>query len=76
MAKFIAFSVVILGVIVGVLLLAALLAYPTMWLVNYLIAPNILLLLFGVAKLNFWKALALNTFVGVFIRNTNVNSKS
>lgn len=55
------------AVIVGLLIIAAfvfVLALPTMWAVNYLFAPNLLVLIFGVTKFNFWKALVFNFFVG------------
>jgi hypothetical protein len=44
--------------VVMVALLAILLAYPTMWAVNYLVAPGIVTFLFG--SFGFWKAFAFN----------------
>jgi hypothetical protein len=71
-----------LGTVVGatiavctmLLLIAILSAYPMMWIVNYLFAPSFLVAVFGVAKLNFWRALALCFITGFFAR-TNTPSK-
>ena len=53
---------------------AALGAYPTKWLVNFLFSPAFLLSIFGVAKIGFWQALCLNILTGVFF-HSSTNSK-
>jgi hypothetical protein len=70
-----AFGVVLLatGLIFG---LSVLMAYPTMWLVNYLITPSALLSLFGIAQLTFWKAFWLNFLCGFLFKSTSVSTKS
>lgn len=58
----------ILGAALFVLIIFAL-TLPTMWAVNYLFAPSLLTLIFGVAKFNFWRALVFNFIVGTpFLR--------
>ena len=64
------FMVIVVG-------LAMLLAYPTMWLVNYLFAPSALMAVFGSATIGFWKAFWLNFFFGVaFKSSASTSSKS
>ena len=64
----------ILGVIVisflVTLLVAALIALPIMWLVNYLIVPKLIYAIFGVYKLNFWKALGIGLLSGSLFKST------
>jgi hypothetical protein len=57
------FTFIILLVIIAILL-----ALPTMWLWNWLM-PEI----FGLVKIGFWKALGLNLFTGILFRNSNTN---
>jgi hypothetical protein len=66
MNDFIAGVVVVVGAFMLILGLALLFAFPTMWAVNYLFSTSLLLTIFGVAKLNFWRALVLNFVVGWF----------
>ena len=49
---------------------AILLAFPTMWLWNWLM-PTI----FGLIKINFWKALGLNMLTGILFRTSNYSNK-
>jgi hypothetical protein len=50
--------------------IALLMAYPTMWIVNYLFTSSVISGLFGVAQLTFWKALWLNYITVVFFKGT------
>lgn len=50
--------------------LAALMAYPTMSLVNYLFTPTLLVAVFGMAKIGFWQALCLNTLASLLFKVT------
>lgn len=66
--------VIVLG---GAFALAMLMAYPTMWVVNYLFTAQLLIFVFGVAKIGFWQAFILNTFFSLaFGRQTYSSSKS
>jgi hypothetical protein len=47
-------------------LLSFLGAYFTMLIVNYLFTTTVLLTLFGVAKIGFWRAFVLNLLFGFF----------
>jgi hypothetical protein len=64
MSKAIVALVTIAGLISLIFIVSLLFAYPTMWLVNYLFSAQILSIVFGAAKLNVWKAMALNVFFG------------
>jgi hypothetical protein len=66
-------SVGILALIVG---LALLFAFPLMWLINYLFTPVVLTVLFGTAKIGFWKTVVLNIISGwLFKGNSTSTSK-
>lgn len=67
--------VAVLGVVGYVFLFSAIGAIVTLVAVNFLINPAILVLLFGVTKLTFWKAFALNLVAATLFQSTNVNSK-
>lgn len=43
-----------------ILVIAAVLAFPIMWLVNYLFTPTLLSAIFGTAQIDFWQALCLS----------------
>lgn len=68
-----------LGALTLVLLLLCLFtvvtAYPVMWTVNYLINPTMLIALFGVSKLTFWKALALSFICGLLFKGSSSKAK-
>jgi hypothetical protein len=56
----------VIGLIIG---LALLLAFPTMWIVNYLFAPSALMAVFGVAKFGLIRALIFNIFTGLVFKS-------
>ena len=58
-----------------VILIAVMLTLPVMWLTNYLFTPAVIYALFGVAKLTFWKALALSTLCSFLFKNYQSNKK-
>lgn len=57
--------------VVALAFFAAVMAYPTMWIVNYLFAPSAIAAVFGVSQLTFCKALALSYVSGALIKGTN-----
>jgi hypothetical protein len=60
-----------------VILVAALIALPIMWLVNWLIVPKLIYAIFGVYKLNFWKALGIGLLSGSLFKSVqSTSSKS
>ncbi len=63
---------VIMGIAVG---LSLLMAYPTMWVVNYLFAPPALMSVFWVSQMTFWKAFWLNFFCHYMFKGTSGSSK-
>lgn len=70
-----AFAVVLL--IIGVIVLIGVLtAVPIMLLLNWLIAPTLLLVIFGVAKIGFWKALGIGLLCGCLFKSTSYNTSS
>lgn len=74
MKNFLAMTLAVIGIAVVIALLAAVLAFPTMWVVNYLFASTFLTFVFGGA-LTFWKALALNFITG-FLFSASSSSKA
>ncbi|HLD90538.1 MAG TPA: hypothetical protein VI911_05915 [Patescibacteria group bacterium] len=56
----------ILGVIALIIGIGLLLAFPVMWLWNWLM-PTI----FGLMKLTFWQSLGINLLCGFLFRSTN-----
>ena len=56
----------VLGAIMLVLIISILMAFPTMWLWNWLMPA-----IFGLIKINFWKALGLNILTGILLKSTN-----
>lgn len=49
---------------------------PTMWLMNYLFASTFLELVFGIAKMTFWKAAWVNVLAGILIRTSSAGEKT
>ena len=50
-------------------------AYPTKWLVNYVLAPQFIYFVFGVTKIGFWKALGTNVLASSLFKSTTTSSK-
>lgn len=75
-AKVVAAIVGAFLVVAFVVGLSFLLAYPTMWLVNYLFAPTFMTLVFGAAKLTVLKAWALNFVAGILLKSSSTSSSS
>ena len=67
-ALFLVFAVV-LGVI-GVIC-----TYPVMWLMNYTLAPSLLVALFGVGKMTLWRTLAFVLLVGLLQKGSSTTEK-
>jgi hypothetical protein len=63
----------VLAIIAG---FAAVAAYPTKWLVNYVFTDQVRLSLFGVAQIGFWRALALNFMCGILFKGSSSSSSS
>jgi len=63
-----------LGVIVMLVILGLLFAYPTMWIVNWLFAPTFLKFVFGTSALTVWQAWALNILSGFLFKSTSTKS--
>jgi len=61
-----------LAAIVAICFLAA---YPTLWLVNYLITPQVLVAMFGIPALTFWKAFWLNFLCSALFKSSSYNNK-
>jgi hypothetical protein len=50
--------------------ISLLMAYPTMWIVNYLFTSSVISGLFGVTQLTFWKALWLNYITAALFKSS------
>lgn len=57
-------------VVVIVFVLALIMAFPVMWLMNYLFAPSFLTMVFGISQMTLWKAFWFNFFMGLAIRSS------
>jgi hypothetical protein len=74
--KAIAYFVGALGIIALIVGLALLFAFPLMWLINYVFTSSVLLALFGVPQITFWKTVALSITTGwLFKGNSTSTSK-
>ena len=65
----------IVGVLLVIVALSLVMAFPTMWVMNYLFTPSLLASVFGVSQLIFWKAFWFNAFCGFLIKSTCSHSK-
>jgi hypothetical protein len=54
--------------------LALLFAFPTLLVWNYLFTSQVTLVLFGAAKLTFWKAFWLNFIAGTLFKGSSVST--
>ena len=75
MEKFLALVAVVLGFTALLVGLGALMAIPTMYILNYLFSSAFLTLVFGVAKVGFWRSWVFNIFCGLFLKNYASSSK-
>lgn len=66
-----AFVVVILVLVV----LAMIGAYPVKWAINYLVNPTLLATLFTTGHFGFWHAFCLNYLAGALIKGSTSTSK-
>lgn len=73
--KLIAALLGIVFVVAFVVGLSFLLAYPTMWLVNYVFASSFLTFLFGTPTIGVLKAWALNAVAGFLFKSSTSSSK-
>jgi len=54
----------VLGAILLVAIVSLIMAFPTMWLWNWLMP-----VIFGLIKINFWQALGINLLAGILFYN-------
>jgi hypothetical protein len=64
----------IVGIIGFVVLVGFIIALPTLIIVNYLFTSAVLMVLFGIPALTFWKAFWLNVLCGILFKNTSSSS--
>jgi len=55
--------------------LALVFAFPVMWGINYVFTPQVLLALFGISKLTFWKTLVLDWVTATLFKGVIYNKK-
>lgn len=65
-------TVVVLLLVVG---LSLLMAWPVMAIINYLFAPQALIWLFGSAHVTFWKSFFLGLLCGILFKSTSSSNK-
>lgn len=57
--------------IATVIIMSLLLAFPIMWMWNYIFTPATTQALFGIAKLTFWKTLWFGVLCGILIKGSS-----
>lgn len=73
--KTFAYLLGIVGAIVLIVGLALLFAFPLMWLINYVFTSSVLLTLFGVPQITFWKTVVLSIVTGWLFKSSTSSSK-
>lgn len=66
---------VIVGALAMMFFMGFLLAFPTKWLMNWLIAPDAMAAVFGVAKFDVWHAWGLNVLAGFLFKGATYSSQ-
>lgn len=61
--------------VVFIAVFAVVMAFPTMWIMNYLFTDSALVAVFGAPDIGFWKALWLNFFFGIAFKSSSSSSK-
>lgn len=73
MKKLLAITATLVGVIVLIVAFGALMAIPTMYILNYLFSSAFLTLVFGVVKVGLWRAWVFNIFCGLFVKGVSAS---
>jgi hypothetical protein len=55
---------------------ALVIGLPVMWIVNYLFTQQILMAVFGVPQLTFWKAFWIANLTGLLFKSTTTNTNT
>jgi hypothetical protein len=71
MVKVLGLIILSIAAVIG---LAILFAFPTMWIINYLFTAQLLVYVFGVAKISLWQAWVFNIFASLF-KSVSTSSK-
>jgi hypothetical protein len=74
--KILAYIIGAIGVIALLVGLALLTAYPLMWAINYTFTSSVLLALFGVPQITFWKTVLLSIVTGWLFKGGSSSSSS
>lgn len=70
MVKFVAVLLAI-AVLAGIVLLFT---FPVMWAINYVFTTSVLLALFGVPQITFWKTFVLSFVLGILFKGSSTSS--
>jgi hypothetical protein len=65
----------LLAIIALVIIVGFIIALPTLIIVNYLFTSAVLITMFGIPALTFWKAFWLNVLCGILFKSTSSSSK-
>lgn len=68
MATIIKAVIVLILALATALLLTTLLTYPIVWAINYVFTPGVLIALFGVSYMTFWKTFVFDLPIGRFVQ--------
>ena len=74
--KISAFLVAAIGLVAVIVGLSLLLAFPIMWLINYTFTTSVLLALFGVPQITFWKTVVLSVVTSWLFKGGSSSSSS
>lgn len=58
------------AILIGILLIVIIAAFPTMWLWNVCLVPAV----DGINEIGFWQALGLNVLAAIFFKSHNLKS--
>jgi hypothetical protein len=73
--KILAYFIGAVGVIALIAGIVLLFTFPIMWALNYVFTPAVLMALFGVSKLTFWKTFVLSWVIGTMFKGTTTTTK-
>jgi hypothetical protein len=71
--KILAYIVGAIGILACILGLGLLMAFPLMWALNYVFTSAVLMALFGVSKLTFWKTVILSWVIAFLFKSTSTS---
>jgi hypothetical protein len=72
--KIAAYIIGVLGILAALVVIGLLLTYPLMWAINYVFTTSVLLAVFGVPQITFWKTFLLSFVTGWLFKGNSTSS--